>query len=335
MTHPAGWYADPFGRFQQRYWDGAAWTEHVSTNGAQAVDPLGSTVVIPIATPASAYVAPATGQVRRRRPPASRRKRSRIPRRAGARRPRAPGATPVAGARRQRRRGGCGRHRHRHRRHRRIAGQGRCRRRGDRRHRTGRATGAGASSRAGRCGRGRRRRRAGRAGWRHRRRRPRRRLGAVRGRCAVHRRMGAAGLPGTVDHVGHRARCCGCRRWPRSPRRTAATRACWAKCPTAGSVGDQEVVFLLAAAVLLGLVWWLDRAGYRGVGTSLVVAALVSAFVGVAQATGNLDDAGLAVLITIVGLIVCVVGSHGDGVRPRGGVRCWPPSVWSGSSPRR
>ena len=77
-------------------------------------------------------------------------------------------------------------------------------------------------------------------------------------------------------------------------------------------VGDQEVVFLLAAALLLGLVWWLDHAGYFGVGTSLVVAGLISAFVGVGQATSNLDDAGAAILIIAVGLFVCFVGSHGD-----------------------
>jgi len=27
---PAGWYADPYGQAQQRYWDGAAWTGHTS-----------------------------------------------------------------------------------------------------------------------------------------------------------------------------------------------------------------------------------------------------------------------------------------------------------------
>lgn len=36
---PAGWYADPAGRFELRYWDGGTWTEHVSRGGAQFVDP--------------------------------------------------------------------------------------------------------------------------------------------------------------------------------------------------------------------------------------------------------------------------------------------------------
>lgn len=36
---PAGWYADPAGRFELRYWDGAQWTEHVSRAGQQYTDP--------------------------------------------------------------------------------------------------------------------------------------------------------------------------------------------------------------------------------------------------------------------------------------------------------
>jgi uncharacterized protein YxjI len=37
--HPADWYPDPFGRHELRYWDGAQWTEHVSSHGRQAIDP--------------------------------------------------------------------------------------------------------------------------------------------------------------------------------------------------------------------------------------------------------------------------------------------------------
>lgn len=37
---PANWYPDPMGRFELRYWDGAAWTEHVSSQGQQRLDPL-------------------------------------------------------------------------------------------------------------------------------------------------------------------------------------------------------------------------------------------------------------------------------------------------------
>lgn len=37
---PAGWYADPLGRFEHRYWDGDTWTGHVATAGAATTDPL-------------------------------------------------------------------------------------------------------------------------------------------------------------------------------------------------------------------------------------------------------------------------------------------------------
>ena len=36
---PANWYPDPAGRFELRYWKGSAWTEHVSRNGQQSIDP--------------------------------------------------------------------------------------------------------------------------------------------------------------------------------------------------------------------------------------------------------------------------------------------------------
>lgn len=36
---PANWYKDPSGRFELRYWNGTAWTEHVATGGRQSVDP--------------------------------------------------------------------------------------------------------------------------------------------------------------------------------------------------------------------------------------------------------------------------------------------------------
>ncbi|HVU91953.1 MAG TPA: phospholipid scramblase-related protein [Jatrophihabitans sp.] len=36
---PAGWYADPFGRHEARYFNGATWTEHVASHGRQSTDP--------------------------------------------------------------------------------------------------------------------------------------------------------------------------------------------------------------------------------------------------------------------------------------------------------
>jgi hypothetical protein len=37
---PAGWYADPAGRHEYRYWDGTAWTAGVADRGVTAADPL-------------------------------------------------------------------------------------------------------------------------------------------------------------------------------------------------------------------------------------------------------------------------------------------------------
>ena len=39
-TAPPAWHPDPSGRFQYRYWDGAAWGPHVSTQGQTHLDPL-------------------------------------------------------------------------------------------------------------------------------------------------------------------------------------------------------------------------------------------------------------------------------------------------------
>jgi Protein of unknown function (DUF2510) len=44
---PAGWNADPFGRYQWRYWDGTQWTDQVASNGQQATDPPTGEIVPP------------------------------------------------------------------------------------------------------------------------------------------------------------------------------------------------------------------------------------------------------------------------------------------------
>ncbi|HWJ62254.1 MAG TPA: DUF2510 domain-containing protein [Acidimicrobiales bacterium] len=38
---PAGWYTDPAGRHEHRWWDGHRWTDAVSTAGVTATDPAG------------------------------------------------------------------------------------------------------------------------------------------------------------------------------------------------------------------------------------------------------------------------------------------------------
>ena len=39
-THPASWHPDPTGRHELRYWDGSAWTDHISNQGITGQDPL-------------------------------------------------------------------------------------------------------------------------------------------------------------------------------------------------------------------------------------------------------------------------------------------------------
>lgn len=39
-TTPADWYTDPTGRYERRYWNGFAWTEHVWSAGLQGLDDL-------------------------------------------------------------------------------------------------------------------------------------------------------------------------------------------------------------------------------------------------------------------------------------------------------
>lgn len=38
MTPVAGWYPDPIGRHEQRYWDGARWTDHGADLGIDRLD---------------------------------------------------------------------------------------------------------------------------------------------------------------------------------------------------------------------------------------------------------------------------------------------------------
>ncbi|HEV7203313.1 MAG TPA: phospholipid scramblase-related protein [Jatrophihabitans sp.] len=44
---PAGWYADPSGRHEKRYFDGQQWTEHVNSHGRPGIDPPGAPSHVP------------------------------------------------------------------------------------------------------------------------------------------------------------------------------------------------------------------------------------------------------------------------------------------------
>ena len=59
MSVDAGWLPDPTGGHQVRYWDGAAWSEHVSDGGTTATDPLPAGAPPPPPPAAESPVAPA------------------------------------------------------------------------------------------------------------------------------------------------------------------------------------------------------------------------------------------------------------------------------------
>lgn len=60
LQPPAGWFPDPFGRHEYRYWDGAQWTEHVGSRGQQMVDaPVVAPPVVVAPQPQAAVVTPA------------------------------------------------------------------------------------------------------------------------------------------------------------------------------------------------------------------------------------------------------------------------------------
>ncbi len=63
MSVAAGWYSDPLGRHEYRYWGGGAWTEHVADRGIAGKDPLSAVSTAPVsasrmATPPAAVPAP-------------------------------------------------------------------------------------------------------------------------------------------------------------------------------------------------------------------------------------------------------------------------------------
>jgi hypothetical protein len=47
---PAGWYPDPTGRYESRYFDGQ-WTEHVATRGVNSIDPVRASSAPSASTP--------------------------------------------------------------------------------------------------------------------------------------------------------------------------------------------------------------------------------------------------------------------------------------------
>jgi uncharacterized protein YxjI len=46
--HPANWYPDPMGRHEYRWFDGAQWTDQVSSHGRTSTDPVGGPGAVPV-----------------------------------------------------------------------------------------------------------------------------------------------------------------------------------------------------------------------------------------------------------------------------------------------
>jgi hypothetical protein len=60
------------------------------------------------------------------------------------------------------------------------------------------------------------------------------------------------------------------------------------------------------------MVWWLDAHGYYGIGTSLIIAALIATALAVLKVVESLGSTSAAVLIALTGLAVALVGDHGQ-----------------------
>lgn len=311
MSQEPGWFNDPYGRFQQRYWNGASWTEHVATNGIAAVDPLGSTTVVPFATPASAYTTPVasgaasgpgTAGVHRFLDGLGADARQRPTPRLSLALAGAGGVVAAAGVI-------VG-----------VVGES------DSRGRLFAAAvviiGAALAVRL-----------------------------MVKNQPDLHAAAVGAGVVGIgalgFAIVGEDATAAWgelvvaalfIAAWALPGFRgrpvmlgigTFVLVAALGTAVSFDSGGDDDsifaglssvvttfgtsgVVFLLAAAALLVLVWWLDHAGYAGVATSLIVPVLLASFTGVVVSAASFANAGTAVLVVAVGLAICAVGSHGD-----------------------
>ena len=59
----AGWNPDPTGQAELRYWDGEAWTEHVSNEGVQSTAPIAMTESASAPTPSGDAFAGLSGEL--------------------------------------------------------------------------------------------------------------------------------------------------------------------------------------------------------------------------------------------------------------------------------
>src|SRR4029079_17192595 len=70
MSEFAGWRPAPFGRHEHRYWNGSAWTEHVSDSGVTGTDePIPSPAGAPPPPPPPPHAAAPSPAARGATPP--------------------------------------------------------------------------------------------------------------------------------------------------------------------------------------------------------------------------------------------------------------------------
>ena len=81
--------------------------------------------------------------------------------------------------------------------------------------------------------------------------------------------------------------------------------------PFTDNVGDEGTIYLVGGALYLGLTWWLDRRGHRGTATAFSAAGLVSTLVGTSMLATEFGEDWAPIFVLLVGLVVCLVGSHG------------------------
>ncbi|MDO8389467.1 MAG: hypothetical protein Q7V57_03185 [Actinomycetota bacterium] len=75
--------------------------------------------------------------------------------------------------------------------------------------------------------------------------------------------------------------------------------------------GDEGLIYLGGALALFGATWWLDRRGRKGPATALVAAGLAAALIGTALKVADFGETTAPMFVTLVGVVVCIVGSHG------------------------
>lgn len=304
---PAGWFPDPYGRYEQRWWNGTDWTANVATAGAQAIDPMGNSPVIPFATPATATSSEAavasTAGIRfldrMGRPALERSTPSLRAALAGI------GGAVMAAS---------------------VLG----------------LAGGDAVEEANRTGLTIAAVLLVVAGWLVRRATKMTELAAAAvgiagvGVVAAAAFIGFRGDSGATIS-GSIAAVLFLALWALpgflgqnlmlGAGLLAAVGTIGSLTASGGSVfdegsdllpvevtdniGSQGAVYLAAAALLLGLTWVLDRRGYRGTATAACAAGLLSALVGVALLANSFSETSGPVFVCIVGFLVCLVGSHG------------------------